>query len=119
MRACVWTEEMYDELKKYLAQKMSSEAISKLMKVGRIAVESKIHEKGWKVWRGKGKSGRWITHNKIIVGIVKNSFSRRIVVVVDYGRQPPRHSIGEGPCGLRGILRESELQYSATYPCRW
>ncbi len=59
VRARVWTEETYEDLKKYLAQKKSSIAISTLMKVGRPTVESKIREKGWKIWRGRGKSGRW------------------------------------------------------------
>jgi hypothetical protein len=59
VRARVWTEEMYDKLEKYLAQKKSSDAIATLMKVGRTTVESKIREKGLMVWRGRGKSGRW------------------------------------------------------------
>ncbi len=61
MRARVWTEEMYDELEKYCAQKKSQVAIATLMKAGYAVVERKIREKGLQVWRGKGKSGRWET----------------------------------------------------------
>jgi hypothetical protein len=50
---------MYDDLEKYLAQKMSCRAIATLMKVGYPVMERKIREKGLKVWRGRGKSGRW------------------------------------------------------------
>ncbi len=61
VRARVWTEEMYDELEKYLAQKKSSIAIATLMKVGYPVMKRKIRKKGLKIWRGKGKgkSGRW------------------------------------------------------------
>ncbi len=60
MKARVWTEEMYEDLKKYLAQKKSTEAISRLMKVARTTVERLAREKGWKVWRGRGESGQWV-----------------------------------------------------------
>ncbi len=59
VKARVWTEEMYEDLKKYLAQKKSSNAIATLMKVGYTTVESKIREKGLQVWRGRGKNGQW------------------------------------------------------------
>jgi hypothetical protein len=59
VKARVWTEEMYEDLEKYCAQKKSCKAIATLMKVGKTTVERKIHEKGWKIWRGKGKNGRW------------------------------------------------------------
>jgi hypothetical protein len=56
-----WSKSEEDELKAYLDQKMSLKAIGGLMKIGYAVVEKKIKEKGWEVWRGRGKSGYFTT----------------------------------------------------------
>jgi hypothetical protein len=52
-----WSKSEKDELKAYFDEKMSIRAIKVLMKMGYAAVERKIKEKGWEVWRGRGKNG--------------------------------------------------------------
>ncbi len=57
MKIRAWSKSEKDELKAYFDEKMSIRAIKVLMKMGYAAVERKIKEKGWEVWRGRGKNG--------------------------------------------------------------
>jgi hypothetical protein len=51
-----------DKLKAYLDQKISVSKISKeFMKIRYDAIVRKIKEKGWLVWRGRGKKGHFTT----------------------------------------------------------
>jgi len=54
-----WTKTEEDKLKAYLDQRMTIKRIKVLMEIG-DAIERKIKEKGWLVWRGGKKTGRFM-----------------------------------------------------------